>query len=394
MKNSGTVSDIGTDVDLTRLSRFIGGKSSLVAQGGGQKGIFTAGVLDAFLLSNFDPYREYFGTSAGALNLCAFLCRQHGLAKAFITELTTDQTFFNLFGYIRRKHYLDLDWALDKITSYPYRLDIDMGRRVITGKYAFAAVTDSVKLTDHYFPMLGEDWRRVLTASCAIPGLYQHEVPLNGGAYIDGGVSASIPVQEAWRREARFITVIRTESSQTEADTLKEARLSVTDDEVKWYRDSFNALQTQWQQQVTQWKENWNEFFRQQIARSKQLKNDQPHLEALNGGRWLFGASDIYRLSHLFGNKFDAGLADMLMVHYQTYELTSEFLSHPPDDVFIVQIMPEEPLQSSSLLSKVEDLAHDYQVGLKAGIRFVDTFTKADSMKGIREADFQRRYLK
>lgn len=102
MPNGGTVSNLDNKVDVIRLSKFIGGKNALVAQGGGQRGIFTAGVLDAFNLANFDPFDEFYGTSAGALNISAFLCRQHGLGKAFITELTTTPEFFHLFSYIRK----------------------------------------------------------------------------------------------------------------------------------------------------------------------------------------------------------------------------------------------------------------------------------------------------
>lgn len=100
-------------------------------------------------------------------------------------------------------------------------------------------------------------------------------------------------------------------------------------------------------------------------------------LEIMNGGRWLFGADDIYRLSHLLGDKFDSGLADMLMVHYQTYALTQEFITSPPDDTFIVQIIPEEPLRSGSLMSRQEDLQYDYELGLKAGFRFIDSYERA-----------------
>ncbi len=35
MDNSGTVSDIDKQIDIHRLSKFIGGKNALVAQGGG-----------------------------------------------------------------------------------------------------------------------------------------------------------------------------------------------------------------------------------------------------------------------------------------------------------------------------------------------------------------------
>lgn len=382
MKNSGTVSELDTQVDICRLSKFIGGKKALVAQGGGQRGIFTAGVFDAFMLSNFDPFDEFYGTSAGALNLSSFLCRQPELGKSFIVDLTTDPRFFHLFSYIRRKQHMDLDWALDRICDFPYRLDMDMGRRVLGQRKAFAAVTSTRTLSDFYFPILGPEWREVLIATCAIPGLYPREVELANQHYIDGGVSASIPVQEAWRREARFIGVIRTESFSEEPDIPLE---SVQPTEpVKWFRDSVNTIQTQWQTKLLQWKQDWNGFFNQQIEKAKQQKIEQKHLSTLNGGRWLFGADDIYRLSHLIGDKFDSGLADMLMVHYQTYSLTCDFLRHPPDDSFIVQVAPSEPLRSSSLLSNKDDLLHDYELGLEAGYRFVRMYQIAEDVQGER----------
>ncbi|MCG2877354.1 patatin-like phospholipase family protein, partial [Obesumbacterium proteus] len=49
------------------------GKIALVCEGGGQRGIFTAGVLDEFLRARFNPFDLYLGTSAGAQNLSAFV---------------------------------------------------------------------------------------------------------------------------------------------------------------------------------------------------------------------------------------------------------------------------------------------------------------------------------
>lgn len=103
MKNCGVITNAAVQLDAQRLKKYTGGKNALVAQGGGQRGIFTSGVLDAFLLSNFDPFHSFYGTSAGALNLCAFLCRQRGIGQSFILDLTTDPEFFHLFRYIRHK---------------------------------------------------------------------------------------------------------------------------------------------------------------------------------------------------------------------------------------------------------------------------------------------------
>ncbi|WP_162046010.1 patatin-like phospholipase family protein [Vibrio taketomensis] len=370
MTNSGVITNTASSVNTDRLSKYTSGTRALVAQGGGQRGIFTAGVLDAFLLSDFDPFHRFYGTSAGALNLAAFLCRQKGIGRSFILDLTTSSEFFHLFSYIRRKQYLGLDWALDKICDYPYRLDVDLGRRVLGQRQAYAAVTDSSLLIDRYLPMLSHDWKQVLIASCAIPRLYEHEVEFAHGRYIDGGVSASIPVQEAWRQGARCIVVIR-----TEGDEVPTPEPLVADNEnIEWYRDSFNLVQEHWQQKLNQWKADWNDFFNDRIQRSREQKKQAQLLASLNGGRWLFGADDIYRVSHMLGENFDSSLMDMLMVHYQTYSLTREFLHTPPDDCFIVQVKPAQPLLSSSLMSSREDLLHDYQLGLDAGFRCVETF--------------------
>lgn len=371
MKNSGVITNAAVQLDTERLKKYTGGKNALVAQGGGQRGIFTSGVLDAFLLSNFDPFHSFYGTSAGALNLCAFLCRQRGIGRSFILDLTTDPEFFHLFHYIRRKQYLGLDWALERICDYPYRLDIDLGRKVLGTRHAYAAVTDTERLFDHYLPMLQDDWKKVLIATCAIPRLYHQAVQFPQAEYVDGGVSASIPVQEAWRREARCIVVIRTEGDDLAIESSTDSTLP----DNEWLRDSFNLIQGHWQEKLGRWKQDWNVFFAEQAERARNEKTEHKHLDSLNGGRWLFGADDIYRLSHLLGDKFDSGLADMLMVHYQTYSLTQDFLHSPPDDCFILQIRPEQPLRSNSLMSEREDLLHDYQLGLDAGFRFVDAFS-------------------
>ncbi|MGF1755252.1 DUF6363 domain-containing protein [Vibrio makurazakiensis] len=375
--NSGYVTESDSAINLDYYSKFIVGKTALVAQGGGQRGIFTSGVLDAFLYSNFDPFDEFYGTSAGALNLCAYACREPGLGKSFILDLTTAPEFFNLFAYIRHRKGLGIEWALEQVLSYPYKLDLDLGRQVLGERKIYGAVTDTQNLQDHYLPLLGEDWYKVMLATCAIPRLYTDEIQIGSQAYVDGGVSACIPVQEAWRQSARSIVVIRTEPILDEEEQLSAvSRENAETKEVEWFKESFNSVQEQWQQRLDQWKFDWSSFFQQQIDRSKEHKRDRQHLDLLNGGRWLFGADDIYRLSHLVGDKFDSGLADMLMVHFQTYSLTQDFLNTPPDDTFIIQIAPSEPLRSSSLMSSQEELLHDYNQGLEAGYQFIKTYLK------------------
>lgn len=367
MSNKGVISGVYSDLDPIKYGKYLTGRNALVAQGGGQSGIFTSGVLDAFLLSNFDPFDLFYGTSAGALNISAFLCRQPGIGKAFTLDLTTDNRFFHLFSYIRRKQGMDLDWALDKLCHFPYKLDLDLGRKILKDRYAFAAVTEVNHIKDAYIPLLGENWFDLMRATCAIPGLYSSEVIIEGERFVDGGVTAAIPVQEAWRQGARSIVVIRTETLESEEKEAEEVSANA-----HWVKEPIVHVQERWGKTVEQWKVEWSGFWQDQIDKSKQKKKHHKHLDILNGGRWLYGAGDVYRLSHLLGGKFDSGLADFFMVHYQSQTLTREFLNNPPDDCFIVQIVPSEPLKSSPLMSKKEDLIYDYELGLSAGYEFIN----------------------
>jgi hypothetical protein len=70
-------------------------KMALIAEGGGQRGIFTAGVLDAWLENDFDPFDLFIGTSAGSQNITSFLSRQKGYAKRLIGGLSRRRIFTN-----------------------------------------------------------------------------------------------------------------------------------------------------------------------------------------------------------------------------------------------------------------------------------------------------------
>lgn len=62
--------------------------------------------------------------------------------------------------------------------------------------------------------MFQSDWREVLRASCAIPVIYNQPVNLRDLEWVDGGVSAAVPVKEAWQRGADLVVVVRTEPVQ------------------------------------------------------------------------------------------------------------------------------------------------------------------------------------
>ena len=71
-------------------------KNTLVVEGGAMRGIFVVGVLDEFLKQQYQPFERYFGVSAGATNIAAFLCKQPMRNYKVITDYSCRPEFINL----------------------------------------------------------------------------------------------------------------------------------------------------------------------------------------------------------------------------------------------------------------------------------------------------------
>lgn len=359
---------------------------ALVAQGGGQRGIYTTGVLDSFLDAGFDPFELYFGTSAGALNISSYITRQRGFGHHFITQYTTNDRFFNLVKYVRRQQFMDLDWALDM--AGPNNVDglrVEQARGVLAERSAYACVTNTHTLEPDFFHLFEGDWVNVLKATCAIPMLYPSPVQLNNNFYVDGGVSNAIPAREAFNRGADIIVVIRTEPVVEDkapvSSVLVENLRSRMEKRLPDYLARLNIEDrlgklSEFHEQLSNRLEDIRHRYRESTPEPlwHKIREMMPKHKHQNGGRWLFGGDSIYRLHALTGQKLNADMLEMLTKHFHSYQEAVDFMSHPPMRAELVQIAPELPLSSSALLSKPFQLEHDYQDGLEAGRRFLDTY--------------------
>ena len=73
--------------------------TGLVAEGGGMRGAYTAGVLEAFLDYNITfPYA--IGVSAGANTLCSYLSHQKLRNKRLYTKWITDKRFISVRNFL------------------------------------------------------------------------------------------------------------------------------------------------------------------------------------------------------------------------------------------------------------------------------------------------------
>lgn len=201
-------------IEPLALTPFKAKKIALVCEGGGQRGIFTAGVLDEFQRANFNPFHLMLGTSAGAQNLSAFVCVQPGYARRVITRYTTNKLFFDPLRFVRGGHLIDLDWLID-ITRSEFPLEMATAQTLFTsGREFYMCACRTDDYSPSYFAPTNDNWLDIIKASSAIPGFYRSGVDLEGISYLDGGISDAIPVREAAKRGADTIVVIRTVPSQ------------------------------------------------------------------------------------------------------------------------------------------------------------------------------------
>ncbi|OBT17392.1 patatin family protein [Vibrio sp. UCD-FRSSP16_10] len=179
-------------------------KKALVVEGGAMRGIFAAGVLDAYLDYEHLPFDFAIGVSAGASNLLGFLAQSKHRNYKIITELATSKDFYSLSRFARGGNLTDVKWLSDaSMDKYPIDLDA-----LFNSIPFYAATTDIESGVARYFQVSRQNMSGVIEATTALPIAYKGSACFSGSCFTDGAVADSIPVKEAYRRGARDITVI------------------------------------------------------------------------------------------------------------------------------------------------------------------------------------------
>jgi len=181
-------------------------QNALVVEGGAMRGIFSTGILDAFLLKKFNPFDLCIGVSAGASNIASYLAGMYQRNYHIYTDYSLRDDFISWKKFLSGKHLVDLDWLWD-ISIKERRLDL---KKIVNhrSRCFFGATNVVTGITDYIAPDM-DNLEELLKASSALPVFYRHFIPIGKNLYADGGVSDPIPVREAYRRGARNILVLR-----------------------------------------------------------------------------------------------------------------------------------------------------------------------------------------
>lgn len=188
-------------------------KLALVIEGGGMRGVVSAGSLLAIDQLGFrDLFDEVYATSAGGVNAAYFLSGQGTLGMSVYFDDIANRRFINPWRLFK---IVDVDYAYDDVVALRKRLD-DAAIRASRVRF-FLSVTDArsgenelldVRARPEPIPLL-------LKASSALPVLYNRRVILGGREYVDGGVTDHLPIARAIANGCTDILVLA--SSRCEA---------------------------------------------------------------------------------------------------------------------------------------------------------------------------------
>ena len=170
------------------------------------RGIFACGVLEVFQEQGFAPFDLAIGCSAGGCILASHLAGHRGRSFTVYTQYMTRREFIDARRFVRGGDWVDFDW-LWHTTQREIPLDC---AKLARSPVEFVVSTTSYATGEPVYLQPGEsDIMHALKSSCALPLLTRSAAHVGQQRLLDGGIAAPIPVQEAYRRGARRIVVVR-----------------------------------------------------------------------------------------------------------------------------------------------------------------------------------------
>ena len=169
-------------------------QAGLVLEGGGMKGVYTAGVLDFFLDKDI-MFSSVYGVSAGACHMCSYLSKQRGRAFDINVDYLDTKRYCGIRSLLTTGDLFHAGTCYHLIPDYLYPYDYEAFNRY-QGR-AFSVATDIETGRPEYFRIrdMKKDIEKI-RASASLP-LVSRNVKIDGRLYLDGGISDSIPLQKS-----------------------------------------------------------------------------------------------------------------------------------------------------------------------------------------------------
>lgn len=181
---------------------------TIILEGGANRGVFTAGVLD-YLMKNNIYFNNIIGVSAGAANALNYASYQIGRSKNTIIIDKKENQYIHKYKVLNSK-ILDMHKIFNTFPNYTFPYDyqsyIENGHNVeIATTNCYSGLCEFHKI---------DPYKKDLTsciASCSMP-FAAPIVDYKNEKYVDGSVSNSIPLDYAYKIKSKKIVIVLTQN--------------------------------------------------------------------------------------------------------------------------------------------------------------------------------------
>lgn len=168
-------------------------KNGLVLEGGAMRGLFTAGILDV-LMENRVRFDGLIGVSAGACFGCNYKSGQIGRVIRYNKRFARDPRYCSWRSLFRTGDLFNADFCYRKL---PMELDVFDAEAFEAAPMEFYLVTTDCATGGPVYRLIDQADEKAfqwIQASASMP-IVSRPVAIDGGEYLDGGLSDAVPLR-------------------------------------------------------------------------------------------------------------------------------------------------------------------------------------------------------
>lgn len=193
----------------------------IVLEGGGWRGLYTGGVLDALMEAGIN-FQTTMGVSAGALFGIGYVSGQIGWASRLDLIYRNDRNYCGAGSMLHEHGITGFKYLFHTLMKkYP----IDKKRFYDPSRDYYAVATNMFTGQAEYFKKGEDNILRGIQASATVPYV-SRPVVINGTPYLDGGCAVRIPYEFAKKQGFKKIVIVRTRDHSYRKDDKEAPRLA------------------------------------------------------------------------------------------------------------------------------------------------------------------------
>lgn len=169
------------------------GKTGIVLEGGGMRGMYTCGILDV-LMENHIYLDGMVGVSAGIAFGCNYKSGQAGRALRYNVRFARDRRYSGLWSLLKTGNYYNAWFAYHLVPKHYDVFDYNAFEESPMECYAVCFDVNTGNGVYQRLDRVNDDFFEWIRASASMPVVAQ-PVEVGGRKLLDGGLADSIPLE-------------------------------------------------------------------------------------------------------------------------------------------------------------------------------------------------------